>query len=67
MRRYSWFWLNYCAGLITLSPAWAERDDGPTPFEYDDWATWLRRSDAEHAVIVAEYLRPFRHAIAARK
>lgn len=58
MRRYSSFWLAYVAGLISLSPLWADRDAPaqPDPFDDEEMASWLRRSDAEHQAILASYV-----------
>lgn len=66
MHTYSPFWLAFCAGLRVLSPAWAERDDPEPalgPFDDEDMAIWLRRSNEEHRQIVASYMdRPQRQA-----
>ena len=35
---YSPFWLAFCAGQLTLSPLWTERDDStPELGPYDDY------------------------------
>jgi len=61
-RVYSWFWWVYSAGLIRLSPAFAERDtawqqhdatvEPPTEKEMH---AWLRLSDDEQAAVVLAY------------
>lgn len=66
MHHYSDFWLAFCAGLLQLSPDWAERDalvPELGPFDDEDMAIWLRRSNEEHRQIVASYAdRPRRSA-----
>lgn len=57
MHMYSSFWLGIAAGLITLSPIWADRDEPVElhPAEAIDMAAWLRLPDAERITIVEQY------------
>lgn len=57
MHVYSAFWLAYAAGLIALSPVFAERDSGldPHPLEAMPMARWLRMRDADRADVVESY------------
>lgn len=62
MHTYSGFWLGYCAGLLTLSSLWADRDapeaiePGPLhPAEALDMDQWLALPERQRAAIVGEY------------
>jgi hypothetical protein len=67
MVRYcSLFWVRYAAGVVELSPIWADRDldmgppagvnDDPAhPSEVLDMGAWLRMKEAERAAIVGDY------------
>ncbi len=55
---YSPFWLAFCAGQLTLSPLWTERDDSTPelgPYDDEDMLIWLRRSNEEHCQIITSY------------
>lgn len=61
MRRYSTFWLMYCAGLRSLSPEWnqVKRQKQPsvesTEVSTADMHAWLRLPEAERNTIVEGY------------
>lgn len=57
MHSYSSFWLDYAIGLITLSPAFAMRDQRVElhPAEALDMAAWLHLPDVARANIVEQY------------